>query len=99
MNFDALVNTSAEDRAAFIDWLTQQTVSDLKSAGLNVQALEAAIHQFYTAAKNAQLNEEEIEDILGVNEPCIMDLAGLCDEAEEIIIAAFEQLTNQPASE
>lgn len=84
----------SHDQAAFVATLIATTVDELKSAARDDDALVQAIAQFYSNAIAADLNNEEIENILGVNEGCIMDLAQLSEEDEEIIIVAFENLSN-----
>jgi hypothetical protein len=43
---------------------------------------------------DAYLPFEEIEEVLGINEPCIMDLAELSEADEEAVVDAFEDLCN-----
>lgn len=81
-----------EKHAEFIKSLTQTTVAAFKQAEHNKTALDAAVQQFFNDAIAAGLELEEIENILGVNEPSIMDLAELSEDDEEIVIDAFEQL-------
>lgn len=94
MNFNANNDYSPEQRAEFIEWLTQTTVNALNQAENDMTKLYAAVQQYLDAASAANLDAEEIENILGVNEPSIMDLAMLTDGDEEIVIDAFEELTN-----
>ena len=94
MNFDASTNNSSEDRAAFIEWLVNQTVTELQAAKDNEEALHSAIKIYVQFALQANLPFEEIEEILGINESCIMDLAELSEADEEAIADAFEDLCN-----
>ena len=77
-----------------VSQLTAATVDALQLARGNAQALELAVQAYFTKALAEQLSMEEIEDILGVNDPCIMDLAGLSDTDEDIVIDAFEALVS-----
>ncbi len=95
MHYNALVDPSPEKLAEFIEWLSFQTVAALKSAAGDSQALQQVIHDYFLQATTAKLAIEDIENNLGVNEPCIMDLAELSDEDEEIVITAFEKFTNE----
>jgi len=94
LNYDARTNTSDDDRAAFINWLTEQTVAELRAARDNEIAIHAAVKTYVKHALDAYLPFEEIEEILGINEPCIMDLAELSETDEEAVVDAFEDLCN-----
>ncbi len=96
MNYNAALEPSPEKHAAFTEWLSAQTVAALKAARGDDAALIAAITEYLRTATRASLELEEIEDLLGINEPSIMDLAELSDTDEEIVIDAFELALNQP---
>ncbi len=95
MNFDAQTNSSSADRAAFYQWLTEQTVVALQAARDNESALHDAVRTYVKHALAAHLSFEEIEDLLGISEPCIMDLAELSEADEESVVEAFEDLCNE----
>lgn len=86
---------SAEDRAAFIQWLTDKTVAELQAARESESAIHLAVKNYVTLALAAELAFEDIEEILGINEPCIMDLAELSEADEEAVVDAFEDLCNE----
>jgi hypothetical protein len=88
---NAITNPSVEKNIEFISSLINTTVIALQQAAGNSDALHAAIKQFFNDAMAANIALEEIENILGVNEPSIMDLAELSEDDEEIVIDAFEQ--------
>lgn len=92
--YNANTNSSEADRTAFIQWLTEQTVSELQAARDNEAALHQAIKNYVKHALAAELAFEDIEEILGINEPCIMDLAELSEADEEAVVDAFEDLCN-----
>lgn len=94
MKYDARTNTSEADRTAFIQWLTEQTVAELQAARENEAAIHAAVKNYVKHALDAYLPFEEIEEILGINEPCIMDLADLSEADEEAVVDMFEDLCN-----
>lgn len=94
MTEKATTDTVSEKHAEFIASLTNITVTALRLAKGDAEALKIAIKEFVSDATNANLTSEEIENILGVNESNIMDLADLSEEDEEIVIDAFEQLFN-----
>jgi len=94
LNYDARTNDSDEDRTAFIQWLTEQTVAELQAARDNETALHAAVKNYVKHALDAHLPFEDIEELLGINEPCIMDLAELSEADEEAVVDAFEDLCN-----
>ncbi len=94
MNYNAATDSSPETRAEFIEWLTQVTLTKLKAAAGDKPKLQTAVQQFLTKATAAHFELEEIENIFGVNEPSIMDLAELSEEDEDILIDTFEALTN-----
>ena len=94
MNFNANNDHSPEQRTEFIEWLTQVTVAALNDAENDTIKLHAAVQQYLNTTIAANLDFEEIENILGVNEPSIMDLAMLSEEDEEIVVDAFEEFIN-----
>ena len=94
MNYNAATEQSPERHTEFIKWHMQNTVDELKLAQGDEQKLRAIVQQFINKAATANIDLEEIENILGVNEACIMDLAELSETDEEIVIDAFEQFTN-----
>lgn len=94
MNHDASTDYSAEKYNEFINWLTQTTLTSLRLAEGDEHKLRAAVQHYINTASAANIELEEIENMLGVNEPCIMDLAELSDADEEVVIDAFEQFTN-----
>lgn len=78
----------------FIAALMNNTVSALQAAQGNSDALDAAVKQFLTDATAANIEPDEIENILGINEPSILDLAELSEDDEETVIDIFEQLVS-----
>ncbi|WP_049629611.1 hypothetical protein [Cellvibrio sp. pealriver] len=94
MNYDANANNSEQEHTAFIQWLTNSTVTELQAARGNESAIHTAVQQYVKRALDAHLPFEEIEEVLGINEPCIMDLAELSEEDEEYVVDAFEDLCN-----
>jgi hypothetical protein len=92
--YSATTNTSEADRIAFVQWLTAVTVNELQAARDNEAALHQAIKNYVKEALVAELAFEEIEEILGINDPCIMDLAELSETDEEAVVDAFEDLCN-----
>jgi hypothetical protein len=95
VDYNASINTSPESRAQFVAWLSNQTVNALQAAQNNPEALVSAVKNFVAKALAAELSQTDIEDILGVNEPCIMDNAGLCEADEDTVIDTFESLFNE----
>ena len=94
MNYDSNTDSSPEKRNEFIKSLVEKTVASFELAKNDTPKLQAAVQQYINAAATANLDLEEIENILGVNESCIMDLVDLSDADEEIVIDAFEQFIN-----
>ena len=94
MNYNSLTDTAPEKRTEFIAWLTQNTLTELELARHDSQKLHAAVRQFISLASSANLDVEEMENILGVDDACIMDLAELSETDENIVVDSFEQLTN-----
>lgn len=92
--YNTTTNASEADHAVFVQWLTAITVSELQAARDNEAALHQAIKNYVKEALIAELPFEEIEEILGINEPCIMDLAELSEADEEAVVDAFEDLCN-----
>jgi hypothetical protein len=95
VDYKASINTSPESRAQFVAWLSNQTVNALQVAQNDPEALASAVKDFVAHAITAELSQAEIEDILGVNEPCIMDNAGLSEADEDTVIDTFESLFNE----
>ena len=94
MDYKAGNDQSPETHEKFIEWLTHTTVSALKSADGDSHRLRVAVQDYIKTASSANLELEEIENILGVEEPSIMDLAELSESDEETVIDAFEEFTN-----
>jgi len=94
MIYDAATDSSPESRAKFIEWLTQATLTEIKAAAGDALKLQAAVQQYLNNATAANFELEDIENIFGVNESSILDLAELSEEDEEILIDTFEDLTN-----
>jgi len=94
MNYNATTDHSQEKHAEFINWLTQTTLTALRNAEHDDHKLRAAVQHYINTASTANIALDEIENILGVDEHCIMDLAELSESDEEIVIDAFEQFTN-----
>lgn len=92
--YNATTNISEADRTAFVQWLTAITVNELQAGRDNEAALHQAIKNYVKEALIAELPFEEIEEILGINDPCIMDLAELSEADEEAVVDAFEDLCN-----
>lgn len=86
--------TTSPSQTELITSLTNNTVTTLKAAQGNSDALHAAVKQFLSDAIAANIEPEEIENILGINEPSILDLAELSEEDEETVIDIFEQLVS-----
>ena len=93
MKYDAIADKSPQKHTEFLEYLSAQTVDALKNAQGNSAALREAIKQYLFQAAEANLDPEEIEDVLGVSKPCILDAADLSEDDEEIVVTAFEQLT------
>lgn len=91
MTYKTTTNNSPEQHDEFIASLTHITVTALKLAKGDNEALRTAVKEFAKDSIAANLTSEEIENILGVNESNIMDLAELSEEDEETVIDAFEE--------
>jgi hypothetical protein len=74
-----------------LETLIAQTAAGLKSAQSDQDVLLNVITDFFAKATALGLGFDQIEDILGIDEPSIMDLAELSETDEEIIIDAFER--------
>lgn len=94
MNYDATTNNSPEQHDEFISELSETTLAAIVAANGNETALQDAVRDFFAKATEANLDLEEIEDILGVNEDCIMNQAELSEADEDIAIDTFDALVN-----
>ncbi len=94
MTYDAATNNSPEQHDEFISELSKVTLAAIVEANGNEAALQDAVREFFVKATEANLELEEIEDILGVNEDCIMNQAELSETDEDIIIDTFDALVN-----
>jgi hypothetical protein len=86
---------SDTDKTIFIEQLSNETADKFKALRGNESALRQALVEFISAALNAGIAIDEAEDILGINDPSIMDIAQLSTEEEEILIDAFETYINE----
>ena len=93
-HYKATQHSSPEKHAEFTDWLSAQTVSGLMSAQGNAENIQHVVMNYLQYATAAGLAIDEIENILGVNEPSIMDLAELSETDEETVINTFEKFTD-----
>lgn len=71
--------------------LTQSAVSSFQEAKGDRKSLENAMLNFLEKANELNLELEQIENLLGVNEQSIMDLAQLDEADEEVLIDFFEE--------
>lgn len=94
MSYDAATNTSPEQHDEFIGELSKTTLAAILSARGNEAGLQDAVRDFFVKATEANLELEEIEDILGVDDDCIMNLAELSEADEDIVIDTFDALVN-----
>lgn len=93
VNGQAMNDQTGDDHAA-LSTLIQTTVAALKAARGNETDLAAAVTAFFNSATEASMSLEDIENILGVAENCIMDLAELSEADEETLITTFEAISN-----
>jgi hypothetical protein len=94
MTYDAATNTSQEEHDNFINELSEVTLAAIVAANGNEAALKEAVRDFFVKATEANLELEEIEDILGVDEDCIMNQAELSEADEDVVIDTFDALVN-----
>lgn len=83
MQFNARMQNAPEDKAAFLEWLTSETVSTLRRSIGDAEALKAAAFLFSNRAREAGIAEPDIAEILGISiaraslsegdEQCVLD--------------------------
>ena len=78
----------------YVNSLIAATVEAFKKSSGDASALHQSVLDFFNKATATQLSLEEIENILGIDENSILDLAELSEDDEEIIIEAFENISN-----
>lgn len=92
MTENSTTSSSSAPSPDYLSSLIHNTVNALKEAAGKPEILAKVVTQFFQDATAAGIDAEEIENMLGINEPSIMDLANLSEEDEENVINAFEQL-------
>lgn len=81
-----------EDRGAFVDWLTAETVSGLQGAAGNADSLREVVLFYLRAAYQARLDPEMICDLFGDAPGSILSRADLSEADESAAMDAFEAL-------
>lgn len=94
MDYNASTDQSPEKHAEFTAELSAQTVTALQQAQGKNAELENVIRNYVATAKAANISLDEMENLLGIKEPSIMDLAELSESDEETVISMFEKLTD-----
>src|SRR4051794_15823045 len=92
MKFDARIDRSPEKKAAFVAWLSDETVSGLARAAGNSEALKAVVFLYLNRAYEAGLPADEITDMLGIGPKSAMSRASLSQKDEQSVLAAFDEL-------
>ena len=83
MKFDARTEANGEKKLAFVEWLFETTVRDLRRSSGDQAMIRAALFLFLNRAYEAHLDPDEIVELLGIANPNILSAAGYtgADEA------------------
>jgi hypothetical protein len=92
MKFDARKDNDDLKRIEFKDWLTKETVNDLKRSEGKPEELKSCIFLFLNRAYEAHLDPDEIVNMLGVDQTSILELANLEGADEQIVLKSYELL-------
>jgi hypothetical protein len=76
----------------YVAWLVDQTVSTLRRAAGNPEALKAAVFLYLSRAYEAGLLADKIADYLAVGATSILSRAALSKQDEEAILDAYDLL-------
>jgi len=86
MKFDARKEHSVEQRKAFIEWLTTETISSFQRAERDQERLKAAAFLFANRAREAGVADSEVAEVLGIS----IARAGLSQTDEEFVADCFD---------
>ncbi len=99
MNYDTFdsdaPNTTDEEYAAFVEWLSERTANELRQAEGDRDKWKIALSRYWKLGYRANLTPGELIDFLGVDAGCIIERAGFAYDAEEgdEIMAISDALT------
>ncbi len=82
MEFDAYESDSEEDYNAFVDWLSESTVEQLRQAGTDTEAQKVALRRYFQLGYKAHLSPSELWDFLAIDSGCVLE--SVCSSEEEI---------------
>ena len=88
-------NASNEDYTAFVAWLSERTVAELKAAKSNTEAQKTALCRYYKRGLNANLTPSELIDFLAVDAPSILDSARYTLLQAEALMELSDKLTDE----
>lgn len=90
--FDNDTDPSDEDYAAFVEWLSERTASELRQAKGDVELQKKCLYRYYRQGEHAHLSAEELIDFLGVSTPSILEIAGYNEEEAAALMALSDSL-------
>jgi hypothetical protein len=92
-HYDNDMNPSDADYFAFVNWLSEKTADELRTAKGDNQREEEALRRYYQRGEHANLTLAELIDFLCVSSPSILQEAGYSDEQAGAILLISDRLT------
>ncbi|RPI78517.1 MAG: hypothetical protein EHM45_06255 [Desulfobacteraceae bacterium] len=92
MKYDSKAQHNELKHSEFKEWLANETVSALIVSKGKPEEIKACVFLFLNRAYEAHLDADEIVELLGIQKPSIIDMAGLQGEDEETVLSSYELL-------
>lgn len=92
MKYDAKSRYNEIKHSEFKEWLANETVSALIVSKGKPEEIKACVFLFLHRAYEAHLDADEIVQLLGIQKPSIIEMAGLLGEDEKAVLSSYELL-------
>src|SRR5687767_9499579 len=87
MRFDARKSHSEDEYIAFIEWLSDSCVRDMKQI-----TLPLAIEQYIRRGYEAHLSPSELTDYFCVSSNNVVETAGFTSEEADVVVRVYDDL-------
>ena len=86
------------DYLAFVLWLSERTIFELKQVKGNIPAQRLALCHYFRRGETANLTTSELMDFLCVSSPCILEEADYNEAECDAIMQISDTLTDEEIS-
>ena len=94
-NYDNDTDESDANYFAFVEWLSERTATELRTAKADPLAQKQVLCRYYNRGERANLTEGELIDFLAVSSPSILDMAGYSEEEGTALMEISDSLTDE----